>query len=93
MPRTDFIDLSSNESSPIQNHPTNTTLDTTLALTIPSPTISQTNPTQGTNASPLAPKALDFSTPPSSRLEPYPFLTSLDDLPSRSFNPPSLSLS
>nr|GEV90086.1 hypothetical protein [Tanacetum cinerariifolium] len=59
MPRTDFIDVSSNESSPIQNHFINTpqplnsinttlitTLDTTLALTIPPPTSIQTIPTQ-----------------------------------------------
>ncbi|GJR33234.1 hypothetical protein Tco_1109466 [Tanacetum coccineum] len=88
MPRTDFIDLSSNESPPIQNHPINTTLDTTLALTIPPLTINQTISTQGTNVSPLAPRALVFSTPPSSLLEPHPYLTSLDDLPPRNSNPP-----
>ncbi|GKB79092.1 hypothetical protein Tco_0945987 [Tanacetum coccineum] len=93
LPRTDFIDLSSNESSPFQNHPINTTLDTTLALTIPPPTINQTVPSQGTNVSPLAPRALVFSTPPSSLLEPHPYLTSLDDLPIRNYNPPPPSLS
>ncbi|GKD09234.1 hypothetical protein Tco_1188919 [Tanacetum coccineum] len=91
--RTDFIGLSSNESSPIKNHPTNTTLDTTLALTIPPPTISQTNPTQRTNVSPLAPRAIVFSTPPSSPLEPHSYLSSSDDLPPWSSNPPPPSLS
>ncbi|GJT94694.1 hypothetical protein Tco_1090212 [Tanacetum coccineum] len=92
-PRTDFIDLSSNESSSIQNIPLSTTLDTTLALTIPPPTISQTIPSQGTNISPLVPRAIVFSTPPSSPLEPHPYLTTLDDLPPRNSNPPPPSLS
>ncbi|GJU45715.1 hypothetical protein Tco_1202981 [Tanacetum coccineum] len=93
LPRTDFIDLSSNESSPIQNHPINTNLDTTLALTIPPPTINHTISSQGTNVSPLAPRALVFTTPLSSPLEPHPYLTSLDDLPPRNSNPPPPSLS
>ncbi|GJX18021.1 hypothetical protein Tco_0218853 [Tanacetum coccineum] len=88
VPRTDFIDHSSNESSLIQNIPINTTLDTTLALTIPPPTINQTIPSQRTNVSPLAPRALVFSTPPSSPLELHPYLTTLDDLPPRNSNPP-----
>nr|GEV01594.1 hypothetical protein [Tanacetum cinerariifolium] len=92
IPRTDFIDLSSNESSPIHNHPINTTLDTTHALTIPTPIISQIIPSQGTNISPLAPRALVFSTPPSSSLELYPYLTFLDDLPPRGSNPPAPAL-
>ncbi|GJU00213.1 hypothetical protein Tco_1110551 [Tanacetum coccineum] len=92
MPRIDFIDLSLNESSPIQNHPINTTLDTTLAITIPPPTISQTNPTQGTNVSPLAPRAIVFSTPPRLPFETHPYLTSLDDLPPMSSNPQPPSL-
>ncbi|GKA56104.1 hypothetical protein Tco_0755176 [Tanacetum coccineum] len=96
MPRTDLIDLLLNESSPIQNHfinttqplyPINTTLDTTLSLTIPSPTTNQTILTQGTMVSLLAPRALVFSTPPSSPLEPHPYLSSLNDLPPRSSNP------
>ncbi|GKC26615.1 hypothetical protein Tco_1033909 [Tanacetum coccineum] len=91
VPRTDFIDLSSNESSPIKNIPINTTLDTTLALTIPPLIISQTILSQGTNVSPLAPRALVFSTPPSSLLEPHPYLATLDDLPPRNSNlPPPL---
>ncbi|GJR19391.1 hypothetical protein Tco_0967918 [Tanacetum coccineum] len=92
VPRTDFIDLSLNESSPIKNIPINTTLDTILALTIPPPIISQTILSQGTNVSPLAPRALVFSTPPSSPLEPHPYLATLDDLPPRNSNlpPPSL---
>nr|GEX50385.1 hypothetical protein [Tanacetum cinerariifolium] len=88
-PRINFIDLSSNESSLIQNIPINTT----LALTIPPPTISQTIPSQRTNVSPLVPKALVFSTPSSSPLEPHPYLTTLDDLPPRNSNPPPPSLS
>ncbi|GKE78534.1 hypothetical protein Tco_1544654 [Tanacetum coccineum] len=92
-PTTDFIDLSSNGSSPIQNIPISTTLDTTLSLIIPPPTISQTIPSQGTNISPLVPQALVFSTPPSSPLEPHPYLTTLDDLPPRNSNPPPPSLS
>ncbi|GJT22051.1 hypothetical protein Tco_0891988 [Tanacetum coccineum] len=102
MPRTDFIDISSNESSPMQNHPmnttqslypTNTTIDITLALTIPPPTISQTISTQEVMVSPLAPRALVFSTLPSLPLKPHPFLTSLDDLPPRNSNPLPSSLS
>ncbi|GKC83523.1 hypothetical protein Tco_1139240 [Tanacetum coccineum] len=102
MPRIDFIDLSSNESSPIQNHSIsttqplhliNTTLDTTLALTIPLPMISQRIPTQGIDVSPLALRALVFSTLPSLPIEPHPYLTTLDDLPARISNPPPPSLS
>nr|GEX19882.1 hypothetical protein [Tanacetum cinerariifolium] len=93
IPRTNFIDLSSNESSPIQNNLINTTLNTTLSLTIPLPTISQTILSHRTNVSPLAPKTLVFSTHPSSPLEPQPYLSSLDDLPSRNSNPPPPSLS
>ncbi|GKA90406.1 hypothetical protein Tco_0812276 [Tanacetum coccineum] len=36
----------------------------------------------------LVPQALVFSTPPSSPLEPHPYLTTLDDLPPRNSNPP-----
>ncbi|GJV12432.1 hypothetical protein Tco_1353973 [Tanacetum coccineum] len=54
---------------------------------------NQTISTQGTNVSPLAPRALVFSTPPSSPLEPHPYLTSLNDLPPRISNPPPPSLS
>nr|GEX53564.1 hypothetical protein [Tanacetum cinerariifolium] len=95
VPRTNFIDLSSNNFSLIQNIPINTTLETTPALTIPPPTIIQTIPPQGTNVSPLAHRALVFFTPPSSPLKPHPYLTTLDDLPPRNSNqpPPSLSQS
>ncbi|GJR40738.1 hypothetical protein Tco_1216422 [Tanacetum coccineum] len=86
-PRTDLIDLSSRESSSIQNHPIYTTLDTTLALSIPLLTLGQTNPTQGNIVSPLAPRALVFSTPPNSPIEPHPYLASLDDIPPKSSNP------
>ncbi|GJY21019.1 hypothetical protein Tco_0393585 [Tanacetum coccineum] len=94
MPRTEVIDISSNESSPIQTNLINTTLDTTLALTIPSPITSQAISTQGIDVSPLAPRALVYSTTTSSPLEPHPYLTSLENLPPRSSNPspPSSSL-
>ncbi|GJY92506.1 hypothetical protein Tco_0508288 [Tanacetum coccineum] len=54
---------------------------------------NQTIPTQGIDVSLLAPRGLVFSTPPSSPIEPHPYLTILDDLPLRSSNPPPLSLS
>ncbi|GKA74256.1 hypothetical protein Tco_0780558 [Tanacetum coccineum] len=87
MHRTDFIDISSNESSPIQNHPINTTLDTTLVLSILPSNLGQTNPTQENIVSSLAPRALAFSTSPNSPIESHPYLVSLDDLPPRSSNP------
>ncbi|GJS62114.1 hypothetical protein Tco_0656898 [Tanacetum coccineum] len=97
MPRTNFIDISSNESSPIQNHLSNTsqpinttlttTLDTTLALTTPPPTSIQTTLTLEPLMTPLAPRALTFSTPPSSPLEPHPYLSSLNEIPPRTTNP------
>ncbi|GJT60453.1 hypothetical protein Tco_1003986 [Tanacetum coccineum] len=93
IPRTNVIDISSNESSPIKNNLINTTLDTTQALTIPSPITGQAIPTQGIDVSPLAPRALIFSTSTSSPLEPHPYLTSLEDLPPRSSNPPPPSSS
>ncbi|GJX89883.1 hypothetical protein Tco_0343209 [Tanacetum coccineum] len=106
MPQTDFIDISSNESSPIQNHSTNTSkplnsinatlitiLDTTLALTIPPPTSIQTIPTQEPMVSPLSHRPLTFSTPSSSPLETYPYLSSLNELPPRSSNPLPQTLS
>ncbi|GJV91770.1 hypothetical protein Tco_1539583 [Tanacetum coccineum] len=67
--------------------------NTTLSLTISPPTINQTIPSQGTNVSPLAPRALVFSTSPSLPLEPNPYLNSLDNLPPRNSNPPPPSLS
>ncbi|GJV59610.1 hypothetical protein Tco_1465710 [Tanacetum coccineum] len=90
MPRTYVINISSNESSPIPQNNVSTTLDTTLALIIPSPITSQATPSQEIDVSPLAPRALAFSTPPSSPFEPHPYLTSLEDLPPRSSNPPPL---
>ncbi|GJS70770.1 hypothetical protein Tco_0703611 [Tanacetum coccineum] len=100
MPRTDFIEISSNESSPIQNHLTNasqplnitntnpsTTLDTTLALTTPPPTSIQTTLTLEPLMTPLASRALTFSTPPSSPLEPHPYLSSLNEIPPITTNP------
>ncbi|GJY29646.1 hypothetical protein Tco_0405413 [Tanacetum coccineum] len=106
LPRTDYIDISSNETSPIQNHLTNTsqslnsittnqttTLDTTIALTILPPTSNQTPPTQEAMVSPLAPRALVFSTLPSSPLDLHPYLSSLNELPPRSSNPLPQTLS
>nr|GEV30420.1 hypothetical protein [Tanacetum cinerariifolium] len=90
-------------SHPVKHHlskitsqslnPINTTIDTTLALTIPSPTTIQIILTQETIISPLTPKALAFTTLPSSPLELHPYLTSLNDLPPRSSNPLSQTVS
>ncbi|GKE80596.1 hypothetical protein Tco_1550596 [Tanacetum coccineum] len=86
--RTNVIDISSNEYSPTQNkNLISTTLNTTLALSITHPMISQTPLTQPIEVSPLAPRSLVFSTPPSLTIEPHPYLTSLEDLPPRSSNP------
>nr|GEX38689.1 hypothetical protein [Tanacetum cinerariifolium] len=100
MPTTDFIKISSNESSPTQNHLTNTsqppnnnnktiatTLDTSLALTFPLSTTIQTTLPLEPLTLPLAPRALTFSTPPTSPLESHPYLSSLNDIPPRSSNP------
>ncbi|GKB86133.1 hypothetical protein Tco_0958405 [Tanacetum coccineum] len=78
MPTIDSLTSFARESSPIQNHPINTTLDTTLALSIPPSTLGQTNPTQGNIVSPLAPRALVFSTPPNSPIEPHPYFHPLE---------------
>ncbi|GJY37045.1 hypothetical protein Tco_0422423 [Tanacetum coccineum] len=88
IPRTDVINISSNETSPIPQNNISTTLDTTLALTIPSPMTIQTGITQGIDVSPLAPRALIFSSPLTLPFEPHPYLTSLEDIPPRSSNPP-----
>nr|GEU46842.1 hypothetical protein [Tanacetum cinerariifolium] len=99
MPRTDYIEISSNKSSPIQNHLTNTsqplnnntdlvtTLDTSLALTFPPSTTVQTTLSQEPLTLPLAPRALTFSTPPTSPLGPHPYLSFLNGIPLRSSNP------
>ncbi|GJW35735.1 hypothetical protein Tco_0058655 [Tanacetum coccineum] len=71
------------------NNLTTTTITTTLALSLTLPNASQTLPSQPIEASPLAPRTLLFSTPPSS---PHPFLNSLDEIPPRSTNPPPLPL-
>nr|GEU90724.1 putative reverse transcriptase domain-containing protein [Tanacetum cinerariifolium] len=90
MARNNVIDISLNKSSPIQeNRLILTTLNTTLALSITSPNISQTTPSQPIEVLPLAPKALGFLTPPSSLIEPHPYLNSLGELPPRSTNLPS----
>ncbi|GKF03698.1 hypothetical protein Tco_0030621 [Tanacetum coccineum] len=100
MPRTDFNKIPSNESSPVQNHLTNTsqplknnnttiatTLDTSLALTFPPSNTIQTTLAREPLTSPLATRALTFSTPPSSPLEPHPYLSSLNEIPPRTTNP------
>ncbi|GJR39729.1 hypothetical protein Tco_1215413 [Tanacetum coccineum] len=48
---------------------------------------SQTTPTQPIETSPLAPKALIFSTLPGLPIEPHPYLNSMEDFPCRSSNP------
>ncbi|GJR12310.1 hypothetical protein Tco_0794962 [Tanacetum coccineum] len=64
--RTNVIDISSNKSSPLrENNFIATTITTTLALSLTPPNASQTLPTQPIEASPLAPRALLFTTPPS----------------------------
>ncbi|GKA25575.1 hypothetical protein Tco_0711684 [Tanacetum coccineum] len=78
---------------PSKTIPQNTIIDTTLALIIPSLITSQGILNQGIEISPLALRAFVFSTPPSSPLEPHPYLTSLDDLSPRSSNPPPLTSS
>ncbi|GKC73423.1 hypothetical protein Tco_1119306 [Tanacetum coccineum] len=84
--RTNVIYISSNKSSPLQeNNLISTTITTTLSLSLTPPKASQTSPSQPIEASPLAPRTLLFSTPPSL---PHPYLNSLDDLPPRSANPP-----
>ncbi|GJR02736.1 hypothetical protein Tco_0525720 [Tanacetum coccineum] len=52
------------------------------------PPIKGANSTQPIETSPLAPRALIFSTPPSLPIELHPYLTSMEDLPPRSSNPP-----
>ncbi|GJV24809.1 hypothetical protein Tco_1377504 [Tanacetum coccineum] len=60
--------------------------DGSLVQMVPSfPLLQQPLPTQPIEASPLAPRALLFTTPPSL---PHPYLNSLDDLPPRSSYPP-----
>ncbi|GJV24716.1 hypothetical protein Tco_1377411 [Tanacetum coccineum] len=86
--RTSIIDISSNESSPLQeNNLIPTTLTTTLALSLTPPNASQILSPQPNEPSPLAPRELIFTTPPTS---PHPFLNNPEDLPSRSTNPPPL---
>ncbi|GJR04568.1 putative reverse transcriptase domain-containing protein [Tanacetum coccineum] len=81
----------SKTSSQIPLNPTNTTLtttlDTTLAIIIPPPSFIQTTTTLEPLTSPLAPRALTFSTPPISPLEPHPYLSSLNEIPPRCSNP------
>nr|GEY77191.1 hypothetical protein [Tanacetum cinerariifolium] len=84
--KTTIIDISSNETSPIQeNNLIPITLTTTLTLSLTPPNISQTPLTQPIETSPLAPRALLFTTPLNS---PHPYLNSLDELPPKGSNPP-----
>ncbi|GJW09212.1 hypothetical protein Tco_1575039 [Tanacetum coccineum] len=93
MTRTNVINISSNESSPLQeNNPITATLNTTLALSITPPHNSQLPPNQPIEVSLLAPIALVFSTPPSTPFKPHPNLNSLEYLLPRSTNPPPPSL-
>nr|GEV27163.1 cytochrome P450 [Tanacetum cinerariifolium] len=92
--KIDYIDLSSNKTSPI--HPQlnpNTTIDTTLALTMPPPTSNQTTPMVEPLATSLPPRALTFSTPPNTPIEPHPYLSSTNDAPPRTSNPFPLYIS
>ncbi|GJZ10478.1 hypothetical protein Tco_0545237 [Tanacetum coccineum] len=86
--KIDYIDLTSNETSPqpSQLNPI-VTIDTTLALTIPPLTSNQATPMVEPFTSPLAPRALIFSTPPNTPIEPHPYLSSINDAPPRSTNP------
>nr|GEX49212.1 hypothetical protein [Tanacetum cinerariifolium] len=72
--------------NPVTTNPS-TTFDTTLALTISPPTSIQTTPTLEPLMSPLAPRALTFSTLSNSPLEPHTYLSSLNEIPPRSSNP------
>ncbi|GJS91533.1 hypothetical protein Tco_0774169 [Tanacetum coccineum] len=92
--RTNIIDISSNESSPIQkpsnNHittPRTTSLTKNLALSLTPPLINQILAPQPNEPSPLAPRELIFTTPPTSH---RPYLNNLEDLPPRCTNPPLL---
>ncbi|GJW81764.1 hypothetical protein Tco_0145739 [Tanacetum coccineum] len=86
--KIDYIDLTSNETSPqpSQLNPI-VTIDTTLALTIPPLTSNQATPMVEPFTSPLAPRALIFSTPPNTPIEPHPYLSSTNNAPPRSTNP------
>ncbi|GJT81124.1 hypothetical protein Tco_1055466 [Tanacetum coccineum] len=85
--QTNIIDVSSNESSLIHESINNHTImiSTTLALSITPPNASQTLPSQPIEPSPLAPRALIFTSPPTS---PHPYLNNIEELPPRSLNPP-----
>ncbi|GJW08856.1 hypothetical protein Tco_1571279 [Tanacetum coccineum] len=85
--KIDYIDLTSNETStqPSQLNPI-ITIDTTLALTIPPLTSNQATPVVEPFTSPLAPRALIFSTPPNTPIEPHPYLSYTNDAPPRSTN-------
>ncbi|GJR72333.1 hypothetical protein Tco_0084698 [Tanacetum coccineum] len=64
-----------------------TTLDTTLAFSIPPLSIIQTTPELEPFTTPLAPRVLTFSNQPRTPLEPHPYLPSTSEIPPRPINP------
>ncbi|GJW69182.1 hypothetical protein Tco_0123606 [Tanacetum coccineum] len=86
--KSEYIDLTSNETSPqpSQLNPI-VTIDTTLALTIRPLTSNQATPTVEPFTSPLAPRALIFSTPLNTPKEPHPYLSSTNNAQPRLTNP------
>nr|GEV82455.1 hypothetical protein [Tanacetum cinerariifolium] len=85
--KINYIDLSSNETSPIHSKVNpNTTIDTTLALTMPPPTSNQTTPMVEPLATLLAPRALTFFTPLNTPIEPHLYMSSTNDAPPRTSN-------
>ena len=78
-----IIDLTSNESSPITPIVPIAPIDTTLALSIHPITTAPIEPF----ASPLAPRALVFTTPPNTPIETHPYLSTTSDAPPRPTNP------
>ncbi|GKG01747.1 hypothetical protein Tco_0306452 [Tanacetum coccineum] len=92
--QTSVIDISSNESSPL-NEPTNnynttpptTPLETSPQTPLTTPLVTPPLAPQPTIPTTLAPRELVFTTPPTS---PHPYLNTLEDLPPRCTNPPPL---
>ena len=75
-----YIDLTSNESSPQPNH---VQVNTTLALSNSPHVPNVTKPP----TSPIAKRALIFTTPPNTPIETHPFLSNMNDAPPRPSNP------
>ena len=80
-----YIDLTSNESSPQPNH---AQVNTTLALSTSPHVPSLTMPL----ASPIAKRALIFTTPPNTPVVAHPYLSTMNDVPPRPTNPLLYSL-